>query len=175
MRIASLALALVLAATPASAQSTWQGLQFGQSRDSARAQLSAQSFEVAVSQDGMLQSVSDYDLYLPGFTHPFPLKVNLRFVNDHLTNVDLVLDPAAMRANFPDLGPGAISFAGSHLAQALAAKYGHPVFRDFDCDTTTQTSDCIVTWRGDNQAISLTWFNSHPGLQLRYQMLSPEL
>ncbi|MES2393220.1 MAG: hypothetical protein V4555_16375 [Acidobacteriota bacterium] len=177
MRIAILALitTLALATTTAHAQATWQGLQFGETRDEAKAQLASQSFAMEVSQDGMLQSVADYDLYLPGFIHPFPFKVNLRFVNNHLTNVDLAIDAVAMRSNFPEVGAGSLSFAGSHLAQTLAAKYGHPVFRDFDCSATNQNSDCIVTWRGDNQAISLTWFNARPGIQLRYQMISPEL
>ena len=177
MRIATFALVAALIATTAAAhaQSTWQGLQFGQTRDQARAQLATQSFQMEVSQDGMLQSVTDYELYLPGFIHPFPFKVNLRFVENHLTNVDLAIDPSAMHANFPEIGAGTLSFAGSHLAQALAAKYGHPVYRDADCSATNQTADCIVTWRGDNQAISLTWFNTHPGVQIRYQMLSPEL
>ena len=168
---------------PCCAQTTWKGLQFGQPRAAARAQLESQSIAAENTLEGALQSTSDYDLYLPGFTRALPLKVDLRFVDDHLTDVNLSLDVAAMRHNFPELGDEAslLTFAATRLTGVLTAKYGTPIARDASCDTVAASlvkhtaPACVTLWRGEHQAIGLNWFDHTGRLSIRYEMLTTDL
>jgi hypothetical protein len=181
VRIPLLILTLALCSTFADAQTTWQGLTFGQTREQAKAQLGAQNFAVETSQNGMLQSVADYDLLLPGFTKAMPFRVDLLFIDDRLIGVNLSLDTAGMHRNFPDIaGEDLLSFAASHLAHTLSAKYGSPLFHDFACDTEPAATHhagapCTVSWRGNEQSVSLFWTVHHSTIVIRYTALTTDL
>src|SRR5947209_19874120 len=99
-------LLLVLAlATTASAQTTWHNLRFGESRDEVRSALAAQSFPVETSAEGSLQSVSDYQLLLPGMRYALPLRADFHFTDaGGLMNVVPSPDIRGMRKNFPHRG-----------------------------------------------------------------------
>jgi hypothetical protein len=183
MKLTTIFLALTLAAT-ASAQTTWKNLHFGQTRDDVRAALAAQSFPVETSQEGSLQSVSDYDILLPGMRNTLPLRADFHFTNDGgLMDVTLSVDFAAMKLIYPNIvGEDAlIAFASDKFIRALTDKYGIPLFKRDACDADaatlakTPTAFCTINWRDPAQSIELNWFTHAPRLFIRYQMLVPDL
>ena len=177
-----LLLVLVLATT-ASAQTTWHNLRFGQSRDEVRSALAAQSFAVETSAEGSLQSVSDYQLLLPGMRYALPLRADFHFTDaGGLMNVVLSLDIGGMRQNFSHLGSeeALMLFASERLTRALTDKYGVPLDSQSDCTADAPTLArrpvaCTINWRDPAQSIELNWVTRIPRLFIRYQMLSPDL
>ena len=168
----------------AQAPTTWKGLHFGQTRDLVRAQLSAEGFPVETSQEGALQSVSNYSLQLPGTRRTLPLRADFHFTDDGgLMDVTLSLDFAAMRRINSDLGGDdpMLLFAADHLYRALTDKYGFPLLRRPECDSDAATlakqptTFCSTNWRDTAQSVELNWSTHAPRLFIRYQMLAPDL
>ena len=179
----SLLLVLIFATT-ASAQATWKNLHFGQTRDQVRAQLAAESFPVETSQEGSLQSVSDYDMLLPGMRTALPLRADFRFSDDGgLMDITLSLDFAAMKRNFPNIGGDEqlLAFAAERFTRALTDKYGIPLSKRSECDADAATlakiasAQCTINYRDPAQSVELNWFTHTPRLFIRYQMLAPDL
>jgi hypothetical protein len=180
-----LTLTLLAVATAAHAQqppvSTWHGLRFGDTRDQVRAQLNAQHIPVETSQEGALQSTTDYDLFLPGLRYTLPLLSSYHFTDaGTLMDVTLTLDLAAMRHNWSSLGTddAMTRFASEHLAGALAGRYGAPLYRSPACDADAkEPATCAYFWNGPDQSILLERSPSPhgPHLMLRYQMLATDL
>jgi hypothetical protein len=178
----SLLLVLVLATT-ASAQTTWHNLRFGQSRDEVRSALAAQSFPVETSAEGSLQSVSDYQLLLPGMRYALPLRADFHFTDaGGLMNVVLSLDVNGMKQNFSHVGTeeALMLFASERLNRALTDKYGVPLDSQSDCTADAATLAkrpvaCTINWRDPGQSIELNWVTRVPRLFIRYQMLTPDL
>jgi hypothetical protein len=175
---------VLIFATTASAQTTWKGLHFGQTRDQVRAQLAAESFPVETSQEGSLQSVSDYDMLLPGMRIALPLRADFRFSDDGgLIDITLSLDFAAMKRNFPNIGGDEqlLAFAAERFTRALTDKYGIPLSKRSECDADaatlakTATAQCTINYRDPAQSVELNWFTHTPRLFIRYQMLAPDL
>ena len=169
--------------TTATAQTTWHNLHFGQSRDEVRTALAAQSLPVETSAEGSLQSVSDYQLLLPGMRYALPLRADFHFTDaGGLMNIILSLDIPSMRQNFASIGneEALMLFAAARLNRALADKYGPPIDAQSDCtaDATTLAKRpvvCTTNWRDPGQSIELNWVSRVPHLAIRYQMLSPDL
>jgi hypothetical protein len=165
----------------ASAQSTWKSLHFGDTRDAVRSALAAQNFAVETSQDGSLQSVTNYDILLPGMRNTLPLRADFHFTDSGgLMDVTLSLDFPAMRRVYPSLGSDdhMLAFAADKFNRALTDKYGVPLLKRPDCDadlTKTANPVCTINWRDPAQSIELDWFGHTPRLFIRYQMLSPDL
>jgi hypothetical protein len=183
MKIPTLLLTLALAAT-ASAQTTWKNLHFGQTREDVRSALAAQSFPVETSQDGSLQSVSNYNMLLPGMRNALPLRADFHFTDDGgLMDITLSVDFAAMRRVYPNLGGDDIllAFAADKFNRALTDKYGIPLFKRPDCDADaatlakTPSAACTINWRDPAQSVELNWFTHSPRLFIRYQMLAADL
>ena len=178
MKTLLLLLSLGLAST-AQAQATWKGLTFGQTRDSVRAALAAQNFEVETSQEGSLQSVSDYQLFLPGMRNALPLRADFRFTDaGGLMDITLSLDFAIMKQNFPSIGgdEALLAFASDKLTRALTDRYATPIARAADCDADAKRpTACTVNWHDPGQSVELDWFTHGPKLFIRYQMLAPDL
>lgn len=162
---------------------TWHGLRFGETRDQVRADLTAQNIPVETSQEGSLQSTTDYDLFLPGLRYTLPLLSSYHFADaGGLMDVTLRLDLTAMRHNWASLlGPdeAMLRFASDHLAGALAGRYGAPLYHSPGCDPGNKepAASCIIFWNGPDQSIELERYASHQGPQLmvRYQMLAADL
>ena len=182
MKTLLLLLSLGVAST-AQAQATWKGLSFGQTRDNVRAALSAQNFEVETSQEGSLQSVSDYQLLLPGMRNALPLRAEFRFTDaGGLMDITLSLDFAVMKQNFPSIGgdEALLDFASEKLTRALTDRYATPTSRQSDCDADSATIAkrpvaCAINWHDPGQSVELDWFTHGPRLFIRYQMLAPDL
>jgi hypothetical protein len=176
-------LTCALLAVSAHAQTTWKGLNFGQNRESVRAALAAQNFDVEVSQEGSLQSVSDYQLLLPGMRNPFPLKADFHFTDaGGLMNITLSLDLAAMRQNFSYVGndEAMLLFAATRLQRALTDRYFAPLDAANDCATDAATTAkrplaCDIHWHAPTSSVELNWTTRSPRLYIRYQMLAPDL
>lgn len=181
MRLAFLFLCPLLAISTASAQTTWKNLHFGDTRDAVRSALAAQNFPVETSQEGALQSVSDYDILLPGMRNTLPLRADFHFTDaGGLMDVTLSLDFPAMRRVYPNLGSDdhMLVFAADKFNRALTDKYGTPLFKRPECDadlTKTPNALCTINWRDPAQSIELNWLTHTPHLFIRYQMLSPDL
>jgi hypothetical protein len=164
----------------AQAQNTWKGLHFGDNRDNVRAALTAQNFEVETSQEGSLQSVSDYQLFLPGMRNSLPLRAEFRFTDGGgLMDVTLSLDFAIMKQNFPSIGgdEALMAFASDKLTRALTDRYATPIGRTADCDADSakRPLTCAINWHDPYQSVELDWFTHGPRLFIRYQMLAPDL
>jgi hypothetical protein len=177
-----LVLSLAAATSAASAQSTWQGLHFGQSRDDVRAQITAQNMPVSTSQDGALQSNTDYELVLPGLRHTFPMVASFHFNDDTLlADITLSLDLPAMDRFWSGVGTheAILNFAAEHLTSALSSIYGAPLYRSAACDAEPKPASpfCILTWRGNAQTVEIERSaGPHgPRLVLRYQPLAAGL
>lgn len=185
MRSAALLVAFSLGAIPmaASAQTTWHGLQFGQSRDEVRQALNGEGIPVEASNDGSLESTSDYQLLLPGMQNPFPLAARFHFTNaGGLMNVVLRLDVTAMRQNFSHVGSddAMMLFAARQLTRALTDKYGQALEAASDCSAedaklSQREARCEINWSTPYESIELDWNTHLPHLSIRYQMLSPDL
>jgi hypothetical protein len=167
-----------------SAQTTWKNLRFGETRNQVRAQLAAENFTVETSQEGALQSVSDYDMLLPGMRIALPLRADFRFTDDGgLMDITLSLDFAAMKRNFPDVGGDEqlLAFAAERFTRSLTDKYGIPLYKRDTCDADaatlakTPSAQCTINYRDPAQSIELNWFTHTPRLFIRYQMLAPDL
>lgn len=183
MRFATSLLALALATT-AAAQTTWHNVRFGDTRDQVRSELAAQNFPVETSQEGSLQSVSNYNILLPGMRNTLPLRADFHFTDDNrLMDVTLSLDFAAMRRIYPSLGgdDALLAFAYDRFNRALTDKYGVPLFVRPDCtaDATTLAKQpnplCTINWRDPAQSVELTWLQHPSRLFIRYQMLVADL
>jgi len=176
-------LLLLTLATTAAAQTTWHNLHFGASREEVRSALTAQSFPVETSAEGSLQSVSDYQLLLPGMRYALPFRADFHFTDaGALMNIVLSLDIPSMRQNFATVGneEALMLFAASRLNRALADKYGPPLDSQIDCTADAATLAkrpvaCTTNWRDIGQSIELNWVTRVPHLFIRYQMLSPDL
>ena len=176
-------LLLLTLTTTATAQTTWHNLRFGASREEVRSTLAAQNFPVETSAEGALQSVSDYQLLLPGMRYALPLRADFHFTDaGGLMNIILSLDVPSMRQNFASVGneEALMLFAASRLNRALADKYGPPLDSQSDCAADAATLAkrpvaCTVNWRDLGQSIELNWVTRIPRLFIRYQMLSPDL
>ncbi len=183
MKFSTIFLALALSTT-VSAQTTWKNLHFGQTRDDVRAALAAQNFPVETSQEGSLQSVSNYDILLPGMRNTLPLRADFHFTDDGgLMDVTLSVDFAAMKRNYPNIGGDDVllAFAADKFTRSLTDKYGIPLFKREACDADaatlakTPTAFCTINWRDPAQSIELNWFTHSPRLFIRYQMLVADL
>jgi len=177
-----LALTLTLATSAASAQNTWHGLHFGESRDDVRAQLTAQNMPSTSSQDGTLQANADYDLLLPGLRYPFPTIVSVHFDDRAaLADITLSLDLPGMRRDWAALGSddALLHFAAEHFTAALSGRYGAPLYSSNSCNIEPKqpSSFCIVSWRGTDQTIELENALTPRGsrLLIRYQPLATDL
>lgn len=180
----SLTLAVLVAlSTAVQAQSvtTWHGLRFGDTREQVRAQLNAQHIPTETSQEGALQSTSDYDLFLPGLRYTLPMLSSYHFTDaGTLMDITLTLDLTAVRRSWSSLGSDeAITrFLSDHLAGALAGRYGAPLYRSPSCDADAkEPATCAYFWNGPQQSILLERSSSAhgPHLLLRYQMLAGDL
>ncbi len=173
--------AFTAAATGATAQTTWKGLHFGELREDVRRQLAAQNIAVATSQEGSLQTISDYDLSVPGLRYPFPMLVSFHFDDaSNLADVTLSVDLPGMRRYWAAIGPeeALANFAAEKLTGALSGRYGTPLYRSTACDAETKLpSYCIVSWHGAEQTIELERGTNAKGLRLliRYQPLATDL
>lgn|GEM_PF-2362817 len=174
-------LVIALLTAPVCAQTTWKNLHFGDTRDAVRSTLTAQNFPVETSQEGALQSVSDYDILLPGMRNTLPLRADFHFTDaGGLMDVTLSLDFPAMRRVYPSLGGDdrLLAFAADKFNRALTDKYGFPLFKRPECDadpTKTANQVCTINWRDPAQSVELDWFAHTPRLFIRYQMISPDL
>jgi hypothetical protein len=174
--------ALTLAAT-APAQSTWKNLHFGQSRDDVRTALTAQDIAVETSQEGSLESTSDYQLFVPGLRHTLPLHAQFRFTDaGGLMDITLNLDLPAMRQTYTEFRTDEtlLTFASDRLTRALTNIYAAPVSTTSECDADPSTfankpTGCTIDWHGTAQSIAIEWFTHPAHLYIRYQMLSPDL
>jgi hypothetical protein len=184
VRLAFLLICPLLAASSASAQATWKNLHFGDTRDAVRSALAAQNFAVETSQEGSLQSVTNYDILLPGLRYTLPLRADFHFTDaGGLMDVTLSLDFPAMRRTYPNLGGDdrMLAFAADKFNRALTDKYGIPLFKRSECDADAATLAkspnpvCTVNWSDPAQSVELDWFTHTPRLFIRYQMLSPDL
>ena len=142
MRSTKLAFLLLALTTAASAQTTWKNLHFGQSRDQVRSSLATQNFPVETSAEGSLQSVSDYQLLLPGMRYALPMRADFHFDDaGGLVNIVLSLDIPAMKQNFAyrrQRGTAMI-FAAEKLTRALTEKYAAPLNEKDDCTVEAAT------------------------------------
>jgi hypothetical protein len=177
-----LALCLTAATTAASAQATWRGVHFGESRDDVRSQITAQNMPLSTSQDGTLRTNTDYDLALPGLLHPFPMVVSFHFDDPStLTDVTLALDLPGMHRYWSPIGAdeAILNFAAEHLTSALSSIYGTPLYRSSACDADPKQPSpfCILTWRGKDQTIEIERSSGTHGqrLLIRYQPLATGL
>jgi hypothetical protein len=176
-------LTLILAATTtAAAQSTWHGVHFGESRDDVRTQLTAQNLPVEASQEGTLQSNTDYELPIPGLRHTFPMFVSFHFDdNNALADVSLTLDVPGMHRYWAIIGSdeSLFNFAEEHLIGALSGLYGTPLYRSSACDAEPKQPApvCIYSWRGSDQTVQLERLTTPRGqrLVIRYQPLATDL
>jgi hypothetical protein len=184
MRITIALFSFLLFTLSASAQTTWKNLHFGQNRDDVRAQLTAENFPVETSQEGSLQSVTNYDILLPGMRNTLPLRADFHFTDDGgLMDITLSVDFPAMRRTYPNLGGDDVmlAFAADKFTRALTDKYGIPLFKRPDCDADAATlakspsAFCTINWRDAAQSVELNWFPHSPRLFIRYQMLAPDL
>jgi hypothetical protein len=174
---------IVALCTTATAQTTWHNLRFGASRDEVRSALAAQSFPVETSAEGSLQSVSNYQLLLPGMRYALPLRADFHFTDaGGLMNVVLSLDVIAMKQNFSNVGgdEALMLFAADKLNRALNDKYGPPLDIQADCAADAATLakrpvTCAVNWHDPGQSVELNWITRVPRLYIRYQMLAPDL
>jgi hypothetical protein len=180
VRLLLLLLLCFATATSASAQTTWHGLHFGESRDDVRSQLAAQNMPVETSPDGALQTNTDYNLPLPGLLYPFPMVANLHFdTNSLLADVTLTLDLPAMRRDWASLGSdqALYNFADDQLTFALAGLYGAPLYSSVPCNVIAETASfpCTILWRGNQQSIELERLSSGRRLRIHYLPLATGL
>lgn len=183
MRIAIAALSFALA-LPAAAQITWHNVRFGETREQVRSELAAQGFPVEISQEGSLQSISDYNILLPGMRNTLPLRADFHFTDaGTLMDVTLSLDLPAMRRSYPSLGgdEALLAFAYERFNRALSDKYAAPLFVRSECSADGATLAklpspmCTVNFRGEGQSVELTWLQRPYRLFIRYQMLASDL
>jgi hypothetical protein len=193
VRLIPLALVVALAAS-AQAQTTWKGLHFGDSRDRVRSTLAGQGIDVAVSQEGSLESITDYQLLLPGLTRTLPLRADFRFTDaGGLMDVTLWLDVIAMKQNYAELATddALIGFASDRLERALTDIYGSPLSTSAGCDPPAPAPTpatgaaappaprppavCTINWHSPGQSVALDHLTRTPHLFIRYQMLAPDL
>lgn len=157
------ALAIVLFALShhaATAQDTWHGVHFGEARDDVRSQMAAQNIQLSTTQDGTLQSNSDYELALPSLRHTIPMVLSFHFDDDaRLLDVTLALDVAGMHRYWGVLGndDALFAFAAEHLTSAVASIYGVPLYRSISCDASAAQASglCLQTWRGNGQTVAI--------------------
>ncbi len=176
-------LLLLTLATTATAQTTWHNLRFGESRDEVRSALAAQSLSVETSAEGSLQSVSNYQMLLPGMRYALPLRADFHFTDaGGLMSVVLSLDIPSMRQNFASVGneEALMLFAAARFNRALTDKYGPPLDSQIDCTADAATLakrpvTCATNWHDLGQSIELNWITRVPRLFIRYQMLAPDL
>jgi hypothetical protein len=180
-----LALKIVLFALShhaASAQDTWHGVHFGEARDDVRTQLAAQNIQLSTTQDGTLQSNSDYELALPSLRHTIPMVLNFHFDdNARLIDVTLALDVVGMHRYWGVLGndDALFAFAAEHLTSAIASIYGVPLYRSDLCDAAAPQGGgfCLQTWRGNGQTVAIersTGAHAQRFL-IRYQPIATDL
>jgi hypothetical protein len=183
VKLAATVLTFALAAT-SHAQTTWKGLHFGQSRDDVRNALAAQHVDVETSQEGSLQSDTDYQLFVPGLRHTLPFRTDLRFTDaGGLMDITLWLDLRALRENYPEYRTDdtLLGFAADKLTRSLTDIYAAPVTTTSECDAdpTTlakpQPIGCTINWHSPAQSVSIDWLTHPTHLFIRYQMLSPDL
>lgn len=177
-----LALYLTAATTAASAQATWHGLHFGDSRDNVRDHLTAQNLPVEASQEGTLQSNADYELSIPSLRHTLPMQLSFHFDdNNALADITLALDLPGMKRYWAAIGSdeALFNFAEEHLIGALSGLYGAPLYRSRACDAEPKQPSpvCILSWHGDQQTIQMERQLTPHGqrLVIRYQPLATDL
>lgn len=178
---AALSLALTLSAA---AQTTWHNVHFGETREQVRSELQAQGFPVETSQEGSLQSISNYNILLPGMRNTLPLRADFHFTDaGTLMDVTLSLDLPAMRQAYPSLGgeDALLAFAYDRFNRALTDKYGVPLFTRSECTADPAALAkipnpvCTVNFRDPTQSIELTWRQRPGHLYIRYQTLVSDL
>jgi hypothetical protein len=179
MRLHLAILLLCLATATASAQQTWGGVHFGQSRDAVQAQLNNQNLPVESAPSDALQTNSDYPLPLPGLLYPIPMMANFHFdTNSKLDAVVLSLDLPAMRHDWASIGSdeALYNFAADKLSFALAGQYGAPIFTSPTCSVATETpTPCTIQWHGTNQVIQLESIPTGRHLRIRYLPIATAL
>lgn len=184
VKAASLILLAALAtAATAHAQTTWRGLRFGDTREAVRSQLSAQNIEVVASQEGSLQSTSDYQLVLPGLTRALPFRLDFRFTDaGGLMDVTLWLDLTAMRQNYSEYrtDDAMLAFASERLSRALNDIYNAPMTESSGCDADAAAFakgpvECDAHWHAHGQSVALIWHSRPATMFIRYQMLPADL
>jgi hypothetical protein len=177
--LAILLFSFSLAATSSSAQTTWDTLNFGQSRDSVHAYLDNQNLAVSSTPDNNLQTNSDYPILIPGLLYPIPVMVTFQFdANSHLAEITLALDLPAMRHDWAAIGPdeALYTFASDKLAFALAGQYGAPTFSSSTCNAATEATPCTLQWHGStNQSIQLERIPTGRHLRIHYLPQAPTL
>jgi hypothetical protein len=183
VKLPTLLFTLTLAIT-SHAQATWKGLHFGQSRDEVRNTLAAQHVDVETSQEGSLQSVTDYQLFVPGLRHTLPFHTDLRFTDDGgLMDITLWLNLRALRESYPEYTTDdtLLGFASDRLTRSLTNIYAAPVTTTSECDADpatlakSQPVGCTINWHSPAQSVSIDWLTHPAHLFIRYQMLSPDL
>jgi hypothetical protein len=182
VRLLPLTLLLALATATASAQGTWRGLHFGESRDSVNAQFTNLNMPSTTSQDGSVQVNADYELPLPGLRYPFPMIVTAHF-DDHggLSDVTLALDLSSAHHYWANIGSdeALLNFAAQHFTSAISGRYGAPLFTSNACDAEPKQPPtfCIVSWSSPSQTIEIERAITArgPHLLIRYQPLASDL
>lgn len=184
---ASVLLMLVCAIGPvASAESTWNNLQFGAALDEVKQALSKLDFKLEQSDKSWIVK-PDWGLKMPGvktdlFFHFMP---SLLFSDaGKLEVVNLVL-----KGIQPDDGAGVGQyFAATWIEQQLIAKYGAPATEAGPCNNARVTDfvsnprkfDCKAVWKTGEQTVTLSWvyYGKSVGageltLEIIYEALKP--
>jgi hypothetical protein len=184
-------LALLLVPCAVFAQTTWQGLAFGNSAAHVRDVLSKQP-PVCNNSDGddhdcvaltMEQlpagSTGDWtvnpplELWLPALSSPLHFNAFLTFFNldRQLVRIDLRLDTDRHKAEGKQ-APDLVDYAGEPVLGELLGRYGVPLEMSAACEpaetrrllrTHADLIDCNVLWKADGQTVNLAWKYSASG------------
>lgn len=168
----------LLMATLVQAQTTWQGLSFGASRQQVRDQLSPKGFSLQAT-DNANTYVAEPDFEVkttsptlaanlkpPPATAPMFFTPELSFdAQGKLQAIKLSVDQAKVLAATPALKPLALLpyVAGTSVWEQLVGKYGSPSTRRGPCGNPDVASligtiqECNAKWNGEGQTIDLFW------------------
>lgn len=149
------------------AQSTWNGLRFGESHAEVAQALKAKGMTIDEAAPDVINVQSTYEVSAPDTPVKIPFRVQVLFSKSGLRQVNLGLDSDSIVQKIGNLY-SAIEIVNRSMKNALTAKYGAPIAKDAGCDAEGNSLvekmleggevQCNASWRSEGQLISVDWW-----------------
>ncbi len=162
----TMAVALMLSTLPACAQSTWNGLRFGMSKEEADQTLKAKGMAISERNPNVFAVMPTYQVSLPDLVKPLPFNAELTFSKGALQGINLNLITDEATKSIGSLY-AVVDIVNGSMKKALMAKYGKPIEANGACDAGGNelmdilfngNASCAESWQSQGQLISVKWW-----------------
>ncbi len=157
---------LAVLSVPCVAQSTWNGLRFGMSRDDVEQALKAKGMTIAEKAQDVFAVSPTYEVELPNLTKPLPFYVEVTFSKAGLQQVDLNFKTDEALKSIGSIY-AVVDIVNGSMKKALTAKYGQPIDASGSCNAESNdmveilfngNASCNESWQSQGELISVKWW-----------------